>query len=218
LLRLKSLFLLIMLVTVPVPVVSLTLDEIPQTDPGIATGDALYSLDLLFDDLSLKFWEVMQALRVVDDDKVAKEMLKVIAERKAELKYLEDKGRINTREYLKLKERLQERIRSYEECTKPKLSITYTIEGYDVSVVIKNIWDREITYVTGGIRGESDSGKKIDYQSPIPYPLNLKPGEERLFSIRIPEEYAGNWTITIHIVNWDGKRLIKETFNVTIPQ
>jgi len=155
---LKSLFLLIMLVTVPVPVVSLTLDEIPQTDPGIAPGDALYSLDLLFDDLSLKFWEVMQALRVVDDDKVAKEMLKVIAERKAELKYLEDKGRINTREYLKLKERLQERIRSYEECTKPKHSITYTIEGYDVSVVIKNIWDREITYVTGGIRGESDSG------------------------------------------------------------
>jgi len=200
------------------PVSALTIEDVNPSKPGMITPESpLYFLDTLLDDLSLKFWSLMQALRLADDEKVAQEMIKVIAERKAELKELEDKGRIHTRLYENLKERIQERIKEYNEYTKPKLSVEYSINGYEVTVILKNVWDREIGYITGGIKAKSDSGKEISYESPIPYPLNLKPGEEKAFTATIPSEYAGNWTVTVHIQTWDGHRLIKETFEVTIP-
>ncbi len=199
------------------PALALSEENIPSVDPGVTPDSSFYFLDTFFDNLRLKFWEIMQALRLTDDDKVAKEMLRIIAERKAELKYLEDRGRVQTKLTERLKNAIEKWIQEYEEYTKPKLNVSYTVEGYDITVKLKNVWDREITYVTGGIKGESDGGKKIDYQSPIPYPLNLKPGEVKVFKARIPAEYAGNWTVLVHIKTWDGKRLVKQEFKVSIP-
>jgi|GEM_PF-3777459 hypothetical protein len=212
--------LLIIIFLVPylfTPALALSEENIPSVDPGITPDSSFYFLDTFFDNLRLKFWEIMQALRLADDDKVAKEMLMIVAERKAELKYLEDRGRVQTKLTERLKNAIEKWIREYEEYTKPKLNVSYTVEGYDITVKLKNVWDREITYVTGGIKGESGDGKKIDYRSPIPYPLNLKPGEVKVFKARIPSEYAGNWTVLVHIKTWDGKRLVKQEFRVSIP-
>ncbi|MBO8183164.1 MAG: hypothetical protein H0Z28_10290 [Archaeoglobus sp.] len=200
-----------------VPALALSEENIPSVDPGITPDSSFYFLDTLFDNLRLKFWELMQALRLADDDKVAKEMLNIIAERKAELRYLDAKGRLQSKLGEKLQQTIERWIHEYEDYTRPKLNVSYIVEGYDITVKLKNVWDREITYVTGGIKGESDDGKKIDYQSPIPYPLNLKPGEVKVFEARIPSEYAGNWTVLVHIKTWDGKRLVKQEFRVSIP-
>jgi len=209
-------FMCIMLLLVPA--YALTPDQIPTVKPGITPDHPLYFLDQFWDGFSLNFYKILRALRIVSDDTVANQMLQILAERKAELRYLEEKGRMGSREYEELKRLCDEWEKEYEEYTKPKLNVTYIISGYDVTLTVKNVWDREITYVTGGVEAKNiDTRKEIELKSPVPYPLNLKPGEEKVYSFTIPQEYAGYWVIEVEIETWDGYKLIEAEYQVQIP-
>lgn len=188
-------------------------------NPGFLMPDhPLYFLDNFFDELNIKFHEVLRTLRIISDEDFSKLLLNVVAERRSELNYLEQKGRINTRIYFAVNKSMQEWFNRYEQYTKPKLEMSYVVEGYEITLVVKNIWDREISYVTGGFEARNiETGKTISMKSPFAYPLNLKSGEERIYRIVIPPEYAGNWVVSVEIYTWDGQKLIKDSFRIMIP-
>lgn len=194
-------------------------DTIPKGDPGLIKPDhPLYFLDDLFDELNIKFHEVLRALRIISDDSFSKLLLDIAAERKAELNYLDQKGRTETKIYKNVNESMHKWLYRYDEYTKPKLEISYEIDGYEVNLLVKNIWDRKIDYVTGGYEARNvETGKTVSMKSPLAYPLNLNKGEERAYKITIPAEYAGTWIVSVEVYTWDGQKLIKDSFEVKIP-
>lgn len=187
-------------------------------DTGFLTPDhSLYFLDELWDNIHLKLLEIGRALRIVSDDKVAEFLKQLELERLAELQYLEEKGRQNTTLYERVRKQMEERHRHYQEYIKPKLSVNYTIDDYEVTLEVTNVWDREITYVTGGFTAKNyENGREESYTSPIPYPLNLKPGQSRVYSLDLTG-YDGTWFVHVEIFTWDGHKLVDSDYEITVP-
>lgn len=198
---------------------AVSVEDVPYGKSGILTPDhPLYFLDNIFDELTIKFYEAMRALRLISDEDFSKRLLDVVAERKAELSYLEQKGQIETKMYQAVNRSMHEWLNRYSEYVKPKLEVSYDVEGCIITLVVKNVWDREIGYVTGGYEVRNiETGKTISMKSPLAYPLNLRPGKERVYRITIPPEYAGTWIVNVEVYTRDGQKLIRGNFELSIP-
>ncbi len=209
--KITSLFLMVIMLLNPVSAVA-------TADTGFLKPDhPLYFLDGLWDSIHLKLLEIGRALRIVSDDKVAEFLKELELERQAELQYLEQKGKQNTSLYERVREQYEERHRHYVEYVKSKLAVNYTIDGYEVILKVTNIWDKKITYVTGGFKAKNyDTGEEISYTSPIPYLLNLEPGETKVYTLDL-SGYDGTWFIHVKVFTWDGHKLINAIYEVTIP-
>lgn len=189
-----------------------------DADPGTIKPDSQFHfIDVAFDDLEEQVYGFGRFLRVVGDEAVAEQIMNNAEERKAELNYLEDKGRINSSDYNRVREQYREKIEHYKNYTRPKLNISYSIDGFDITITVKNNWTKEIGYVTGGAKMKNlDTGETKNYEPPTPYPLNLKPGETKKISETIPKDKEGTWKVRVDIDSWDGRNLIEETYNVDV--
>lgn len=189
--------------------------EIPDVDAGIKPDEPLYFLDVWMEELKLRIMEMLRAVRLISHEKIAEEKLKILAERKAEMEYL--KERHKEQAYERLRNTFEEMKQKYEEFVKPKLSVEYTIgDGY-ATITLKNEWNKKIGYVTGGAELKNlDTGESYSYKTPIPFPLNLKPGEEKTFTFNLKDYSSGYWVIDVEVYTWYGYQLIDETYEVQI--
>lgn len=189
-----------------------------DADPGIIKPDSQFHfIDVALDGLEEGVYGFGRFLRVVDDEVVAEKIMSNAAERKAELNYLEDKGRVNGSDYDRVREQYRDKLEHYRNYTRPKLNLSYSIDGFDITITVENNWTKEIGYVTGGVKMENlDTGETRDYEPPTPYPLDLKPGETKTVSATIPKDKEGTWKVHVDIDSWNGRNLIEETYKVEV--
>ena len=197
--------------------------NIPDVDPGIEPGHPLYWLDIIADELKVKCYECLRFLRLVSDDTVADVYLDILAERKAECKWLEERYNLTHDEKClkllkKVRKEYRHKMQLYDTYVKNKLEIRYTIKDGILTITVKNVWDRDIGYVTGHIKVVNlDTGEKTEYNSHIPFPLNLKPGESKTYTYDISElGYTGRYWIRLEIYEWTGMKLYKGEFEVSL--
>ena len=173
-----------------------------------------FTLEELVDTIYINITGFARTLHIIGDKAYENAIKSVMEKYESKLKKMEERGLQDTEKYQRIKKRFEDLKGLYEEETDEDLKIvsySIDIEAGSASVTLQNIDDKPIDYVTGKISVTSPDGEEFKFESWIPIPLILKPGETKTYSISISGWEHGTYTIHAEVWRWNGDKIMETT-------